>query len=252
MARKGFTLIELLIVIAIIAITMAILLPVLFTAKRRGNDATCQSNLHQIGLAIQMYQQDYDGYIVPKYNCIAFDPFYPDHCVRPRRGSNAVLEGGVAEWGLSPDAPPGTHYLLEPYVKNDDIFKCPVRDPGQSDDPNSGGRYTINAWDSLWGQGNPETGPQGQEESRIVEPSGTIIVMEHKNHAGECQAGQEEGVGDLLGKVPGHWETAHSEGFNSLWCDFHVHWMKESQLRRNMFNIQKLDYTGNSGGGNSN
>jgi prepilin-type N-terminal cleavage/methylation domain-containing protein len=56
--QRGFTLIELLVVIAIIAILAAMLLPVLAAAKEKGRRASCTSNLHQIGVALQMYTGD--------------------------------------------------------------------------------------------------------------------------------------------------------------------------------------------------
>jgi prepilin-type N-terminal cleavage/methylation domain-containing protein/prepilin-type processing-associated H-X9-DG protein len=58
--RDGFTLIELLVVIAIIAILVAILFPVFAQARDRARQATCTSNLRQIGTAVTMYAQDYD------------------------------------------------------------------------------------------------------------------------------------------------------------------------------------------------
>jgi prepilin-type N-terminal cleavage/methylation domain-containing protein len=58
--RKGFTLIELLVVIAIIAILAAILFPVFAQAREKARQTVCASNLKQLGIAQQMYLQDFD------------------------------------------------------------------------------------------------------------------------------------------------------------------------------------------------
>lgn len=58
----GFTLIELLVVIAIIAILAAVLLPVLDKAKQRGLQAACINNLRELGIAVTMYPDDFNGY----------------------------------------------------------------------------------------------------------------------------------------------------------------------------------------------
>ncbi|HEX3628525.1 MAG TPA: prepilin-type N-terminal cleavage/methylation domain-containing protein [Verrucomicrobiae bacterium] len=52
---QAFSLSELLVVIAIIAILAALLLPAIHRSQEEGRATACISNLHQIGVALQMY-----------------------------------------------------------------------------------------------------------------------------------------------------------------------------------------------------
>jgi type II secretory pathway pseudopilin PulG len=83
---RGITLVELIVVMAIVAAILAVLLPVSSTARERGRQAVCLSNLRQIGQALTMYRQDYSSY--PQWET----PFQ----------------------------------ALSPYVKNHSLFYCPL------------------------------------------------------------------------------------------------------------------------------
>ena len=60
--KKCFTLIELLVVIAIIAILAAMLLPALQSARERGREVDCRSNMKQIAVGFTMYNTDNNGW----------------------------------------------------------------------------------------------------------------------------------------------------------------------------------------------
>ncbi len=57
----AFTLIEMLVVMAIIALLAALLLPLLSKAKEEARATACVSNLHQIGIALQLYVDGNDN-----------------------------------------------------------------------------------------------------------------------------------------------------------------------------------------------
>ena len=58
-AHAAFTLVELLTVVAVIGVLATLLLTALQAAQKRSRQARCAGNLHQIGLAIHMYLDDF-------------------------------------------------------------------------------------------------------------------------------------------------------------------------------------------------
>lgn len=72
-ANKGFTLIEILVVISIIAVLVSILMPVLSAMKRAAWKRVCVSNLRQLGVAFQLYTNDWSGFFPAFRNDDAYD-----------------------------------------------------------------------------------------------------------------------------------------------------------------------------------
>ncbi len=72
---KGFTLIELLVVIAIIALLMSILMPALNKVKAQAKGTVCMSNIRQIGVAANLYLEDWEQRI-PRGTGGPVDPWF--------------------------------------------------------------------------------------------------------------------------------------------------------------------------------
>src|ERR1051325_9645836 len=133
MRPRGFTLIELLVIIAIIAILAAILFPVCAKAREKARATACLSNQRQIGLAIAMYRNDYDE-INPRYRMCpdsATDPLCATASPTVPTGPNEIWWAPYDTVLVPEPTPLPTNYqggkagFLQPYVKNQQIFRCP-------------------------------------------------------------------------------------------------------------------------------
>lgn len=103
--KRGFTLMEMLVVIGIIGVLAGLLMPVFARARESARRSKCISNMRQIGSAITMYADDWDGFIYPAvYN-----------------------EGWKAPMGRYPTGS-AWPYAIGNYVRDTGVFRCPNDD----------------------------------------------------------------------------------------------------------------------------
>lgn len=189
---RGFTLIELLVVIAIIAILAAILFPVFARARENARKANCQSNAKQLGTADRMYSQDYDEAITPTWTGID--------------SNNRVY------WTN----------LLQPYLKNVGVFKCPSRQDlsiGYGINSISGTGPHAQVYWYLGGSGDQREKPK--YDSDCPRPADTISFID----ATTSMLYQSTQIDGQASNVT---DKRHSDGFNIVFMDGHVKWQKQT------------------------
>jgi prepilin-type N-terminal cleavage/methylation domain-containing protein len=107
LTTAGFTLIELLVVIAIIAILAAILFPVFAQAKAAAKSTQSLSNIKNLTTSTLIYTTDYD------------DVFMVGATWGPSSSDGVLYDG------TGPQRYKTWAYLLQPYIKNSEVFFDP-------------------------------------------------------------------------------------------------------------------------------
>jgi prepilin-type N-terminal cleavage/methylation domain-containing protein/prepilin-type processing-associated H-X9-DG protein len=216
---RGFTLIELLTVIAIIAILAGILIPVLSKAKSRGLRIACIHNLTQMGAALRMYLNDWNG--------------------------TMMFRQGAQAWSTDT----GWTARLKAYNDTVDLFHCPADTHYFS--------YGMNYW--AMSRAAPPAGPAGDpnkpfRESQVLSPTKMIIIYEcpgsgvrNPGGGGDVESGDSDIDHD--GQLDGHVYGQTSQQTKAEAPDWKSYSITNPGLVKYAFH--RLHFPGRHDGGNN-
>ena len=202
--ESGFTLIEILVVLGIMTVLIAILLPVLSSARAAGRAVACASNMRQLGQSLVMYANQYNGWLIP----VTDDPT----AVGGVRGFGILVPPHerwpvkVFKFPLPPTEPPNP-WDEDPAAYCPSVMVCP-----EDDRPTMGHTYALN---------NPVCVNHcklGDHNFAGLSNSEVIIAVEKKLTANDYH--YEPNAGD--DKKMDRYKHGKKRGSNYLYFDGHV------------------------------
>ncbi len=228
---KAFTLIELLVVIAIIAILAAILFPVFAQAREKARQASCISNLKQLGLAETQYVQDYDEKTSGSYDNTPNGRIYYPELIYPYTKNTQIFFCADSD---KPDSFNNDNCLL--CLTNPKT--CGTRTPSTNAYGDGSTTYAYNSID------NPGVGFGGDRAkiklSALTAPAETLMLFDGRGNGGAkygfmnvWRSDETDVKGTFYGNTwNGDQATSvtpyyrHGGGFEVLWYDGHAKYMK--------------------------
>jgi prepilin-type N-terminal cleavage/methylation domain-containing protein/prepilin-type processing-associated H-X9-DG protein len=177
--KRGFSLLELIVVVAIIAILLAILLPIVASARRQSVTAVCASNLRSLAIAMNAYASENRG-------CMPIAEWIYDSSVGevgPPWGRQQwaeliapYLDGRAGTWAFTGPGQRATYWGCPKWRADSDLN--PVELPLKFG-------YGINMVPSA---GNPvSTAPNGIQPYRVAYPKWFTAVNERSTSQGPSE-----------------------------------------------------------------
>ncbi|MBN2270363.1 MAG: type II secretion system protein [Sedimentisphaerales bacterium] len=228
--RRAFSLVELLVVIAIIALLMAVLVPALRRARDQAREVVCKNNLRQVGLAANMYAEEWEQLI-------------------PR--------------GLGAETGRAWYQLFLPYLsqkagdgdyRSIDIYRCP-----SYPDKDQTVCFVVNGWG--FKDRSDDVGFEVLEPTRLTDctrRAGTIYLADNEDGRWRdiIRKADDEGNNKCDVWSPAHLPGSdaqdssnayerrvarqrHRNGCNTIFLDWHTDWIAADDMTIDLWRFEK-------------